>query len=80
MVDLFLVLLSVLGLVIVSVILLIIVMIALVTIGSIIRAIIDIGRGKDKKQELYKTVSDIKEPGVYMATKEGIVKIDDGEK
>ena len=80
MADLFLELLSVLGIVIVSVILLIIVVIVLVTIGSMIRAIIDICRGKDKKQELYKTVSDIKEPGVYMVTKEGIVKIDDGKK
>ena len=80
MADLFLELLSVLGIVIVSVILLIIVMIALVTIGSIIRAIIDICRGKDNKDGPYKTVSDIKEPGVYMVTKEGIVKIDDGEK
>lgn len=80
MADLFFELLSVLGIVIVSVILLIVVAIVLVTIVSMIRAIIDICRGKDNKQRLHKTVSDIKEPGIYMATKEGIVKIDDGEK
>lgn len=80
MTDLFLNLLLLLGCVIVSAILLIICLIVLTVIGAIIRSFIDICRGKNKKQEPYKTTSEIKEPGIYMATKEGIVKIDDGEK
>ena len=54
--------------------------IVLFVVAAAISAFIDICRGKNKKQEPYKTASEIKEPGVYMATKEGIVKIDDGEK
>ena len=80
MTELFLELLSVLGIVIVSAILLIIALIVLVVVGSFIRTGIDICRGKTKKQEPYKTVAEINEPGVYVATKEGIVKIDGGEK
>jgi hypothetical protein len=81
MTDLFLELLSLLGIVVVSVILLVVAGIVLIVIGATISAFIDICRGKNKKQEPYKTVTEIKESGVYVATKDGIVKLKgDGEK
>lgn len=80
MVELFFELLSLLGIVIVGVLLAVIAVIVIFIVAAIIGAFIDFCLGKNKKKEPYKTVAEIKEPGVYMATKEGIVKIDDGEK
>lgn len=80
MVELFFELLSLLGIVIILGLLLVVASIIIVVIGAFISSFIDVCREKVKKQKPYKTVSEIKEQGVYMATKEGIVKIDDGEK
>jgi Na+-transporting methylmalonyl-CoA/oxaloacetate decarboxylase gamma subunit len=81
MTDLFLELLSLLGIVVVSVILLVIGIIVLFIIAAAISAFVNICRGEKKKKEPYKTVTEIKEPGVYVATKDGIVKLKgDGEK
>lgn len=73
-------LLSLLGIVVVSILLLALVGVALIVVAATIKAFITTYRkGKEKGNELPSVVSEIKEPGVYVATKDGLVKIKEGD-
>lgn len=73
-------LLSALGVAVVSILLLALVGFVLIVVAAIIKTFVTIYRkGKEKGTELPSVVTEIKEPGVYVATKDGLVKIKEGD-